>query len=213
MKKITRTFLGSMLAGAALMASCKKLPPTENLSSDFVVTTKYDTTAAFETFSTFAVRDTIAIRTDNPKDSVWYDSDAKSIINNVVSQMEAAGYTRVSAGSKNADLAVQVTGIRNVNLYVTPGYWWGTAGYPDPCYGNSCYPYNYPYWYNYSVLKTGTLMVEIADLKNAALKKKLNIIWSGIGSGQIGNSKSFIAEQCNKTVTQAFAQSPFFKVY
>ncbi|MEJ0104173.1 MAG: DUF4136 domain-containing protein [Bacteroidota bacterium] len=174
--------------------------------------TKYDTTADFSAFSTFAVRDTIAITTENPKDSVWYDSKAQSIISEVVNQMQAAGYTRVPVENKSADLAIQVSAIRNVNVYVTPGYWWGWSGYADPCYWNNCYPYYYPYWYGYAV-KTGTIMVEIADLKNAPKTRKLNILWSGIGSGQIGDSKSFIVDQCIKSVNQAFTQSPFFKVY
>jgi hypothetical protein len=207
MKKILATF---MLAGICFV-SCKKLPPTENLSSDFVVMTKYDTTASFGSYHTFAIRDTITVSTDNPKDSIWYDADARSIINEVVDQMEAAGFTRVPVESKTADLAVQVAGIRNVSLYVTPGYWWGMAGYPTPCYWDDCYPYYYPYWYTYAV-KTGTMLVEIADLKNAPKSKKLNILWSGIASGQIGNSKSFIVDQCIKSVDQAFNQSPFFKL-
>ncbi len=212
MKKNNRALLGAIFAAAVLFTACKKLPPTENLSSDFVVITKYDTSADFSSFKTFSLRDTIAIKTDNLKDSIWYDNGAKSILSNVADHMLAAGYTRVPSGSNNADMIVNVSGIRNVIAFITPGYWWGSPGYPVPCFGNGCYSYYYPYWYSYSV-KTGTIMVEIADLKNAPTNKKLHIVWSGIGTGAIGNSKSFIVDQCNKTVDQAFDQSPFFRVY
>ncbi|HTE28410.1 DUF4136 domain-containing protein [Flavitalea sp.] len=212
MKKLNIPLLGLLTLVVAACASCTKTPPLDNLSSDFVVQTKYDTSASFGSYKTFAIRDTITVATENPKDSVWYDADAQSIINEVASQMKAAGYTQVAAGQKGgADLGIQLVGIRNKTVFgVTPGYWWGFPGYGDPYYWGGYYGYSYwsPYWYSYSI-KTGSLIVEIADLKNAITDQKLNIVWTGIGSGQIGNSKSFILDQCIKTVDQAFLQSPY----
>ncbi len=214
MKKLNRTFLGSLILAVAALTSCKKLPPVNNLSSDFVVETKYDTAVQFTNYKTFAIRDTITVATENPKDSVWYDADAQAIINEVSKQMKAAGYIQVAPEDKsNIDLGIQLVGIRNRIIYgVTPGYWWGFPGYWNPYYWGDYnhYPYWYPYWYNYTI-KTGSLIIEIADLKNAAAKQKLNIIWTGIGSGQIGNSNSFILDQCIKSVDQAFLQSPYIK--
>jgi hypothetical protein len=207
------------LAGVALLClaaatACQKTPPVDDLSSDFVVQTKYDNTVDFKQFKTFAIRDTIAISTENPKDSVWYDADAQSIINEVVDQMTAAGYTRVAPGEKGgADLGIQLIGIRNKNIVgVSPGYWWGFPGYGDPWYWGN-YPgwyYWSPYYYSYSI-KTGTIAVEMADLKDAVSNQKLNIVWTGIGSGQIGNSQKFVVDQCIKSVDQAFTQSTYLK--
>ncbi|MFT3704309.1 MAG: DUF4136 domain-containing protein [Agriterribacter sp.] len=212
MKKLNQTFLGSLILAVTGFTSCEKLPPLDNLSSDFVVETKYDSSVHFSSYKTFAIRDTIAVATENPKDSVWYDADAQTIINEVTKQMKAAGYTQVAAGEKGgADLGIQLVGIRNRTIFnVTPGYWWGFPGYGDPYYWGDYdgYPYWNPYWYSYSI-KTGSLIVEMADLKDAVRNQKLNIIWTGIGSGQIGDSKSFILDQCIKTVDQAFIQSPY----
>ncbi|PVD52243.1 DUF4136 domain-containing protein [Terrimonas sp.] len=212
MKKLNRGYLSSLLLVFAAFASCKKLPPVDNLSSDFVVETKYDTSVHFTTFKTFAIRDTITVATENPKDSVWYDADAQTIINEVAKQMKAVGYTQVMPGDKGgADLGIQLIGIRNRTIFnVTPGYWWGFPGYGDPYYWGDFYGYPYwnSYWYSYSI-KTGSLIVEMANLKDAVANQKLNIIWTGIGSGQIGNSKSFVLDQCIKTVDQAFLQSPY----
>ncbi len=100
MKQIKGALFSATLLTVILFTSCKKLPPLENLSSDFVVQTKYDTSINFSSFKTFAIRDTIAIATDNPKDSVWYDANAQSIIAAVAAKMTAAGYKQVPAVAK-----------------------------------------------------------------------------------------------------------------
>lgn len=203
-----------LLSAAALLmtSACKNLPPFENLSSNFVVVTKYDTSVDFTTYKTFSIRDTITVITGDPRDSVWYDANAQSIIAEVVKNMKAAGYTEAPT-HQTADLAVQLIGIRNTTIYaVPPGYWWGYPGWAPPCYWGYCggYGYWYPYWFTYSV-NTGSIVCEIADLKNANKLGKINILWDGIGSGQIGSSTSFIVNQCLLTVDQAFQQSPYLK--
>ncbi len=208
MRKMRWAIFGSMLVAVGSFTACKKLPATENLSSNFVVLTNYDTAANFASYRTFAIRDSIAISTGNPKDSLWYDGNAQKIIGETVTQMTRAGYTQVAL-TGHPDLGIQLTAVRDKVIYgVGPGYWWGQPGYVDPCYWGNCWPYWYPYYYSYSI-RTGTLMVEMADLLNAGKNKKLDIIWTGIGSGQIGNSQSFILDQCIRSIDQAFAQSPF----
>lgn len=207
-----KTMLGIIAIGGVSMSSCKKLPPVGNLSDNFVVETRYDTAVRFENYNTFAIRDTIAVATENPKDSLWYDSNAQSIITEVIKNMQAKGYKNVGL-SEHPDLGIQLIGVRNVYLYgISPGYWWGYPGYVGPCYWGHCndYPYWYPYWYSYSV-STGTLVVEMADLKNAEKDKKVEIVWSALGSGQIGDSKTFALDQCIRTVDQAFAQSSYLE--
>ncbi|WP_276481533.1 DUF4136 domain-containing protein [Paraflavitalea pollutisoli] len=214
MQKIHCGLAAIVLLCLAVTTSCRKTPSLDKLSSDFVVETKYDNTVNFKEFKTFAIRDTIALSTDNPKDSVWYDKDAQSIISEVIKQLTAYGYTRVAPGAAGkADLGVQLVAIRNKTMYnVTPGYWWGYPGYGDPWYWGDYYDWYYytPYYYSYSI-KTGTLAVEIVDLKDAKTNQKLNIVWTGIGSGQIGNAQAFLVDQCIKSVDQAFAQSPYLK--
>jgi hypothetical protein len=192
--------------------NCKNLPPFENLSSDFVVLTKYDQAADFTTYKTFAIKNSIGVITGDPKDSVWDDADAQAIINEVVSQMTAYGYTQVPVHA-NPDLGIQLMGLRNTTIYaIPPGYWWGYPGWGSPCYWGYCggYGYWYPYYYTVSV-STGTLIVEMADLKNSAANGKLNIVWDIVGNGQVGTSSAFIVDPCMKTVVQGFQQSPYLK--
>jgi hypothetical protein len=196
-----------------MLIGCQKLPPYENLSSDFVVLTKYDTSVNFGVYKTFSIKDDIEVITGNPDDSVWNDQDAQSIINAVIQQMTSAGYTQVPVHS-TPDLGIQLVGIRNTTTYyIPPGYWWGYPGWGGPCYWGYCgggyYPY-YPYYFTVSVT-TGMLIVEMADLKHASEQGRINIVWNIIGNGQIGNSTSFIVDQCLKTVSQGFQQSPYIK--
>lgn len=192
--------------------NCKNLPPFEDLSSNFVVLTKYDPAADFASYKTFAIRDTIGVITGDPDDSVWYDNDAQSIINEVITQMTTAGYTQVSRFAK-PDLGIQLVGLRNTTVYaIPPGYWWGYPGWGSPCYWGYCggWGYWYPYYYTVTV-STGTIIVEMADLKNAGENGKINIVWNAVGNGQVGTSTSFIVDQCIRTVVQGFQQSPYLK--
>ena len=195
-----------------MIAGCRKHPPFEDLSNDFVVLTKYDSAAEFGSYQTFAVRDTIGVITGDPDDSVWFDNDAQSIIGEVIAEMVAAGYTQVPI-SASPDLGIQLIGLRNTTIYtVPPGYWWGYPGWGSPCYWGYCGGWGYWYPYSYTVaVSTGTLIVEMADLKNAVSNGKINILWNAVGSGEVGTSTSFIVSECIKTVNQAFLQSPYLR--
>ena len=149
MKIVQTIFLASIIFLAT--TGCKKLPPFENLSSDFVVLTKYDTNDNFSSYKTFAIKGDIEVITGNPNDSIWNDQDAQSIINAVVQHMTAAGYVQVPVHS-NPDLGIQLVGIRNTTVYtIPPGYWWGYSGWGSHDYYGYCgggyYPYGiYHHW-------------------------------------------------------------------
>ncbi len=203
----------SLLTGAIAFAACKKEPPTANLSNNFVVLTNYDTAANFSNYKTFAIRDTIVISTGNPKDSLWYGPTADSIIHACAANMKAVGYTQVFPGNgPTADLGIQLIGIRNTVVYIGPAYWSSMPGYARPCYWGYCngYPYYYPYDYYYSV-STGSLTMQMADLKSAPATNAINMVWTANAFGQIGGDSSFYVDQCLRSVDQAFAQSPFIK--
>jgi hypothetical protein len=185
----------------------------ENLSSNFVVVTRYDTSVNFHDYKTYEIRDTIETFTGNPNDSIWDDANAQSIINEVRNQMAAYGYTEVPIGA-HPDLGLMCVAIRNTTVFaVPPGWWWGYPGWAPPCYWGYCggWGYWYPYYFTVSV-STGTFIVEMADLKNAFKLQRINIIWDASGSGQIGSSTSFVVSQCIRTVQQGFLQSPYLKI-
>ena len=210
MKYILPAFL---LTGVIAFAACKQEPPMSNLSSNFVVLTNYDTGVNFANYKTFAIRDTIAVSTGNPRDSIWYGPAADSIIQQFAGHMRAAGYTQVWPGKgPAADLGIQLIGIRNTTVYIGPGYWNSFPGYVGPDYWGypNGWPYYYPYYYYYSV-STGSLTMQMADLKSAIKTNTVDVVWTGNGFGQIGGDSTFFVNQCLRSVDQAFAQSPFLK--
>jgi hypothetical protein len=210
MKKNKSTLFCLLLFSAGLFTACQKQPPLQNLSNNPVILTKYDTSVDFGSYKTFFLSDTISLCTSNPIESSWSDSNAQSILREVASQMKAAGYTRVSGSpDSSADLNLKLVGILNVNVYYqSPDYWWGYPGYPNFYYwGNSNW---YPYPYTYTI-RTGSMILEMADLKNVDKNKGLRVVWNAVGSGLIGYSNSFIVSQCIAGVDQAFVQSPYLK--
>jgi hypothetical protein len=202
-----------LLTGVILFAACKQEPPISNLSSNFVVLTNYDTSTNFANYKTFAIRDTIAVNDGNPRDSLWYGPAADSIIEEFAGHMRAAGYTQVWPGQGVApDLGIQLIGIRNTTVYIGPGYWNSFPGFVGPDYWGypGGWPYYYPYYYYYSV-STGSLTMQMADLKSATKTNAVNVVWSGNGFGQIGSDTAFVVSQCLRSVDQAFAQSPYLQ--
>ena len=157
------------------------------------------------------VSDTIAAITTNPNDTLWFDDDAKQLVNAVKTNMDARGYTRVLSNHANPDLGLGLTVIKDLNLGVVyPGWWWGYWG---GCYWGYCgYPPYYP-WYGggfvYTV-PTGTLVLDMIDLKNANTSEKLTVPWGSVMSGGLGNTANDIQLGVD-AINQAFTQSPYLQ--
>ena len=151
--------------------SCMKSPDLDQLEANFLVTTSKASTADFTAYKTYYISDTLGLISDNPNDSLWVGSDALQLVNAVKSNMDARGYTLVPR-SRKPDLGVSLTAIKNLNIGVIyPGYWYG--GYYGGCYWGYCgyppyYGYGYPVYYS---ITTGTLVIDLIDIKNAPAKK------------------------------------------
>src|SRR5688572_4629297 len=84
----------------AFSFACRKTPDTSRLSTDFVVQTSRDPDADFGSYQTYYISDTIALQTTDPDDSLWFDADAKQLVDAVKANMTARGYTFVAKGSQ-----------------------------------------------------------------------------------------------------------------
>ena len=190
--------------------SCRKYPDTGQLSNSFVVQTSQEPGANFGSYKTYYISDTIAAIATDPNDSLWFDNDAKQLVDAVKTNMNARGYTFVASSHANPDLGLGLTVIKDLNIGVIyPGYWWGYWG---GCYWGYCgYPPYYP-WYGggivYSV-PTGTLVLDMIDLKNASADEKLSVPWGSVMSGGLGNSNDI--QLGIEAIDQAFAQSPYIQ--
>ena len=189
------------------LGACSKSPDTGVLSTNFVVQTSRNQSSNFQSYKTYYIPDTIKLRNTNPLDTLWFDANAKQLIATVKSNMAARGYTLVSKGSK-PDLGVSFTAIKDLNVGVVyPGWWWGYWG----CYWGWCYypPYYPSTGYVYTV-PTGTLVLDMVDLKNAVTNNNLTVTWNSVMSGGLGYTANDIQLGID-AINQSFTQSAYLK--
>ena len=199
-----------------LLSACNDYPDDIDLTTEnLVVSTQYDTKVDFKSFNTFAIRDSIMVL--NKKDSTIYlkSAIAGKIINEITSNLTALGYTKVDT-SDSPNLAINVSVLTQKFLTVSPypGWYWDYfPGYLDwwGGYWNGYYPY-YPYYPSYMVssYETGTLYIDMLDMKNASTaNQKIPIVWSASIRGLVGMGYS--DEKILQSVNQAFDQTIPFK--
>ena len=189
--------------------ACRKIPDTSQLSTSFVVQTSKDNSANFANYKTYYISDTIFRH--GTADSIWFDADSKQLVDAVKTNMNARGYTLVQSNHSTPDLGLGLTAIKDLNIGVIyPGYWWGYWG---GCYWGYCgYPPYYP-WYGGGVvysIPTGTLVLDMIDLKNANSNTKLTEIWGSVMSGGLGNTGDDLQLGVD-AINQAFTQSPYLQ--
>lgn len=190
--------------------ACQPEPDNLKLLDQLVVSTNYDTEADFTEYTTYALAtDTIGFISNRVEDTILVtpeDGDLpRSILSQVETNMNQAGYTRVNR-TENPDMVVHVLIVNDINFFqevVYPGYYYPYGyGYG---YGYGSYYYNYPYVNTY-VNNTGSLVVEIVDLKNPS-GNTVKVIWTAY-MGDIVSTVDRI-KQSVEAVDQAFIQSPY----
>ena len=195
----------------AFSFGCRKTPDTSKLSANFVVQTARDPDADFGSYQTYYISDTISLETTNPDDSIWFDASAKQLVDAVKANMSAMGYTFVSKGAQ-PDLGLVLGVVKDLNLGVIyPGWWYGYWGYWGGCYWGYCgYPPYYPWYGMIYTIPTGTLILDMLDLKNATTEGKLGVRWGSVMSGGLGLTGNDLALGIS-AIDQAFAQSPYLQ--
>ena len=192
--------------------ACRKTPDTSELSVNFVVQTAKEPGADFSVYKTYYISDTIARRSTDLNDTLWVGADAKQLVDAVKSNMDARGYTFVPTNHSAPDLGLGLTVLKDLNISVIyPGYWWGYWG---GCYWGYCgYPPYYPYYgpVVYSV-PTGTIVLDMIDIKNAAVNEKLYVPWSSVMSGGLGYTNDDL-QLGVEAINQAFTQSPYIQTH
>lgn len=192
-----------------LTVSCSKSPDFDQLSANFVVATNTDPATTFSNYKSYYISDTIALASGSTTDTIWFNTDAQTLVATVKQNMAARGFQLVSKGS-NPDIGINVVAVKNINIGVVyPGWAWGYPGWWDPWYWGWYYPYYYPYTVTYEVT-TGTIGLDMVDLKNANNKQKLTVIWTAVMGGALGLSGNDLQNGVT-SINEAFAQSPAVK--
>lgn len=199
----TKLLLMLGLTGIALV-SCSKYPPSSSrLTEDMAIYTKYDVTTDFTKFKTYYLSDSIV--KVSTKDSGWYyNSTVQSFTARIAQNMNNLGYTR-SWNKKTVDLYLGVSYVVNINVTTYyPGWYWGY--YPYNYWGGygPYYPYYPAYVTSYS---TGTVLIDMMDVKNP-VGKQYPIRWNCYIRALLTGDHT--SAQINGSVDQAFTQTKGF---
>ena len=199
-----------ILAAFLFLAACYKSPSSDQLSSQFVVLTNYDSAVSFKDYKTFVLPPYVGLISNSSSDTVLDPQYGDTILALIKTNLESRGYTEVG-NNHQADLGVTATALKEVTLVTGwyPGAWWGYPGWGG-CWWYYCgwYPWYPPYYPTY-VYQTGSLIVELVDLKNIEKPgNKLDVIWTNWNGGALGSSSTNLQNALN-SINQAFIQSPY----
>lgn len=190
---------------------CRRYPDADDLSGQFVVVTNYDQGADFKSYQTFVLPDYVGLISDATNDSILDPTYGDQILASLKTHLEQRGYTAVPNNGQ-ADIGVAAVALRDIDIYASgwyPGYWWGYPGWGG-CYWYYCgwYPY-YPPYYSIYVYETGSLIIELVDLKNKMNQDhRLPVLWTNWNGGALGSSATNLENALN-SIDQAFTQSPY----
>ncbi|HVG13199.1 MAG TPA: DUF4136 domain-containing protein [Flavisolibacter sp.] len=196
------------LCGALVLGSCTK-EPLNNITDEEsrIYVTNRDSTAAFGTYKTFSIVDSVSVIDNNRfagKEAQAWD---RQVVAAVADRMISRGYTRV-ARSQSPDLGINVSRIYNTttSLVDLSGYWNNYGGYYDPYYwGYGDMGYNFPPAYGLYQSTEGALSIDLLDLKNASGNGSLKGVWNGLVRG----TGIFETSTIEGSVQALFTQSPY----
>lgn len=209
-----RKFLIPLIVMVFTLTACLKQPDFEELSSDFVVSTNIDPAINFSGYQTYFISDSVAYIGSSLNDTILKNASTQKLVDAVKQNMNARGYTFVPKGAK-PDLGINMGIMKDVDVgYVYSGWWWGYPGWWDPWYWGWYYPYYYP-WVSYYVIKTGTVVFDMVDLKNVSAAtppgQKLKVVFNSVMSGAIGDNLDANVQRGVDAINQSFTQNPNVK--
>jgi len=205
-----KKFFILLITSALLTSSCQPEDDTLRLLDDLVVSTNYDTNINFSNYSTYSIStDTIGFVSNRaPNDTIIVQSREdfpRPVLQAVQRNLSARGFQRVERNA-DPDLRINVYVVNDFNLFqqvVYPNYYY--PSYYGYGYGYGSY-YSYPYVNTYAS-NTGSLVVEILDLRNITAENTVKSIWSAY-MGDIYSTIDLI-RQSEEAIDQAFTQSPY----
>lgn len=193
----------------AVISGCRKTPDFDDLSYEFIVSTSQDKTATFSNYKTFFISDTVVYIGGIGSDSIMVGPEAAQLTGAVKDNLTARGYTLVGRNG-DPDLGLTLSAIKDINVVIDyyPGWW-------DPYWGGCywyywCYGYYYP-WSTIYTYTTGTVILNMYDLKNAETNEQFKALWNITALGALGSTTSANITQGVNAINQGFVQSPYVK--
>lgn len=196
-----------------LLSGCGVEPDLNDLTQNMLVQTSFLDNIDFSNYTSFAIPpDTLGYVSNASQDTLVVGRYAADVVSKISFRMAKAGY--VLTDKKNEpDLGVSAYVLDNQGFYQTvsyPNYMFGYPGYGYSGFYNYGFGgfYGYPLVQNFSY-QTGTLVIEIIDLKNLTPDKKYQVVWVA-KIGDLYNSPD-PSSKVLEAVDQAFDQSPYLK--
>jgi uncharacterized protein DUF4136 len=197
-------------------ASCVPEPGADVRTAEPVVVTKFDPQVDFGGFATFATTDAVTLVSPLSDAGTLPTERSEAIIEQIASNLEARGYRRV-ARTAAPDLGVATTAFLTVSVSTSiyPGSWANTPGYPTtPTFWG--YPggqFYTPWSYSTMAYKSGTLVVELIDLRDAAARAdggaaQLEVVWTAYAHAYVDGLGTPLPSAL-PAIDQAFLQSPY----
>lgn len=195
------------------LSKCRKPIGLQQLTSGFTVITHTDINVQFSNYSTYFISDTVVNLSGTSSDTIITGSAASPFVEVVKQNMNMRGFGFVSRTGA-PDLGIAVCVLRDVRSSVTfyPGWWDNISGYWDPLYwvSNNSFPYFYG-WSTTYTYQNAALILNMIDLKNAFVNKKLTVIWHVTGFNAFNSDSATNLQSSINAINQAFAQSPYLK--
>ncbi len=206
-----RFLLLCVLAGSFwALPGCKKDVANDLTNEETqIYITNYDSTTAFKSYLTYAVADSVAVIRDGRQSQKEKNTTDDAYVAAVDRYMQARGYTKVDR-SQNPDIGITLNQLiyTSTNLVSYDDYYGGYGSYWDPGYwGYGGYGYGMPYSYGVYQSTEAMLSIDMLDLKNAAVKNRIGVIWTGL----IRGSGIYNASLADPQVSALFSQSPYIK--
>lgn len=206
-----RLLLLGILAGSLLaMPGCKKDVANDLTNEETqIYITNYDSTAAFGSYRTYAIADSVAVIRDGRQSQKEKNATDDAYTASIDKYMQARGYTKVLR-SQNPDIGITLNQLiyTSTTLVSYDDYYNGYGGYWDPGYwGYGGYGYGIPYSYGVYQSTEAMLSIDMLDLKNAAAKNRISVIWTGL----IRGSGIYSSSLADTQVGALFNQSAYLK--
>ena len=214
-----------------ILSSCYQDEPVYYDQLD-VTLTRYDAGFDFSTYNTFAMADSVILRTNYLTDAqitAFYAPNGPAARTKEILRQNFLdlGYTQVQNAS-TADFisTCNVLKVRSYgSTYYPPGWWWGYPGYgwDYPGYGWAypAYPWN-PGYVSYYSYKEGGIILSMIDGESFRDMKswqanptdeppEFMIRWMASIDGYLSGDENYNNERTEKGIGEAFEQSPYLR--
>lgn len=192
-----------------LASSCTIRPELGDLVKNMVVQTSRAENIDFSRYETFAIpEDTLGLLSNITEDTLITGNYARVTSAKMIENFLEKGFRKVDK-KLDPDLGINAFILDNQGVFQSYSYSPGFLGYPGyffPGYWGGGGYYGYPIVQNFSY-QTGTLVIELVDLKNRTPDNKLQVVWvAKIGDVYTSDDQLGIMV---KSIDQAFSQSPY----